>query len=139
MTHQIKKDSEGTEPSHEHNEQKYPITNLAWRAVVFSSPGLNQIIDIFECDDSRLDQQRQAIFWLYQLILEVYLADTLIFLEPSDETVTPTMLGSVDVLAAAPIFDADLTQYEEALLAARKVSSLMDAGRITILASCGGA
>lgn len=139
MTHQIKKDSEGTEPSHKHNEQKYAITNVAWRAEVSSSPGLNQIIDIIECDDSRLDQQRQAIFWLYQLILEVYLADTLIFLEPSDEIVTLTMLDSVDALAVAPIFDDDLTQYEEALLAARKVVSLMDAGRITVLASCGGA
>jgi hypothetical protein len=134
MTHQIKKGPEGAGPSHKHNEQKYPITDGGWRAALFSLPEINEIIGIIKRDDSRLDQQRQAIMWLYQLISEALHTCSLAFLEASDEAVMLAFLDSVDALAVAPIFDDDTAPYHDALRTSREVVRLM----VTLCSAQGG-
>ncbi|AWY42271.1 hypothetical protein DKY63_21130 [Pseudomonas putida] len=100
---------------------------------------VSEIIEAIELDDVPWDQQCQAIMRLYQLILDANQAETLAFLEPSDEAVAVDFLDCVDALAVAPIFDDDTALDRDALRASREVVRLMNAGRITVLTSCGGA
>ena len=119
--------------------QKYPIPvsplfsgNL--KAKRPAPPGFNEIIVYIKRDDAPMDQQRQAIMRLYQLILEASHTCSLALLEASDEAVIFAFLDSVDALAVAPIFDDDTVPYHDALLAARKVVRLM----VTLCSAQGG-
>ncbi|RWU19218.1 hypothetical protein DM813_23215 [Pseudomonas alkylphenolica] len=106
-----------------------------WKSERSAPPSLHEVFDAIEHDDAPLDQQRQAIMRLYQLILDAYQAESLALLDLPDEAVALGFLDTVDALAVAPIFEDDTTQYQGALLAARKVVGLINAGHVTFRVS----
>jgi hypothetical protein len=130
MNLQKQKSPEGAWTYEKHNEHQ--DTTISRQKVWLIS-------SILEQSEYQSDQQRQAIMRLYQLTLDAHQAETLDFLDPPDEAVALDFLDSVDTLAVAPIFDDDTALYREALLAARRVVCLMNAGRITFRVSSDGA
>lgn len=122
MNLQKQKRPEGVGTFKKHSEHQN-ITISKQKVLLISS--------ILEQSKYQSASQRVAIVWIYQMILEAYLAAMLTFLEPSDEAVTQALLDSVDALAVAPIFDDDNVVYRDVLRAFREFVRLMNAGRIT--------